>query len=133
MFDLSTVGQLGATGLAMLAVVFALDLLRKKYRESDKGERRKMPMVVNCPNRIEGLDATLQEVAKQSGAQTKVLTACSVTLEHNRTAIDTLVRQHAPEGGRERWKIPERMEQLQEETRDLMRELVAAVKSNGRA
>ena len=129
--DIQLLGQLGAVGLAMLAVVFSLDLLRKKYRESDRGDRRRAPVIMDCPNKIQGLDATLEEVAKQARASTQALAACAITLNHNRDGIDKLVTQHAPEGGREQWKIPARMESLQEETVVLLRELVVIAKKNG--
>jgi hypothetical protein len=130
--------EIGSTG-ALLAIIFGLiEVIRRKYRESTNGDRRRAPTVVNCPNRIESLGTTLEEIAKQSGTQTKLNmeqtrlnTEMIKLLTHSRDGIDRLVEQHAPEGGRERWKIPPRMEQLQEESRDLLREVVAVLKQGG--
>jgi hypothetical protein len=126
----SSLVELGVVGIALLAVLMLVDLIRKKMGVDSSGSHKLQ--IVECPNRIEGLAATLEEMSKQSGAQTKVMTALMQATEHNRSGIDRLVEQHRPEDGRETWKIPPRMERLQEETRDLLRELVTEVKRNGR-
>ena len=127
---LQVAAKLGALGIALLVILMLVDMVRKKYRESDPGDRRKVPFVVQCPNKVEGLDATLTSIQKQSAAQTVLLAECTQELRHNGDGISRLVAQHAPQGGRETWKIPPRMELLQEESRDLLRELVNEVKSN---
>ena len=125
--------ELGLVGLALVVIVMLVDVIRKRYRQSSNGDRRRVPTVVNCPNKVEGLDATLRAVAKQSGAQTTLLNECTVQLRHNGDGIDRLVEQHKPTlDGRETWKVSPRSERLQEESRDLLRELVAVVKQGGR-
>lgn len=124
--------ELGVAGIALVAVIMLIDFIRKRWRQSEDGDRRGPPAVIGCPNKVEGLADTLKMISKQSGEQTKLLTAQIRVLEHNRGGIDRLVDQHKPAAdGRETWKVSPRMERLTEESRDLLRELVIAVK-NGR-
>jgi hypothetical protein len=124
--------EIGSTG-ALLAIIMGLiEIVRRKYRESTNGDRRRVPTVVQCPNKVEGLGATLEEVARASGAQVKLNTEMIRIIQHNRDGIDRLVEQHKPTvDGRETWKIPPRMERLQEESRDLLREVVSLLKQRG--
>jgi hypothetical protein len=116
-------------GLLMVIMSLA-EVVRRKIRESTNGDRRRAPTIVNCPNHIEGLAATMGEWSKQSGAQTRALERIAEDVQHNRAGIDRLVDQHAPEGGRETWKVDPRMLSLQEESRDLLKELVTEVQRN---
>lgn len=121
--------DLGIVG-ALVATIFGLiEVVRRKFRESTNGDRRRAPTVVNCPNHIEGLAATMEEWSKQSGAQTRALENIAKNVLSSKGGVDRLVEQHKPNiDGRETWKISPRMESFQEESRDLLKELVAEVK-----
>lgn len=132
METISDIAELGAVGIAMVVVLMLVDFIRRKLNW-DGEHRAAETLFVECPNKVEGLAATLSEVSTQSAAQTRVMTAMLQLLEHNKNGIDRLVDQHKPNvEGRETWKIPPRMEALQEESRDLLRELVVEAKK-GRA
>jgi len=131
MESLNDLAELGAVGIALLVVLMLVDFIRRKLNW-DSPQARTCPVIVECPNKVEGLDATLREVSSQSVAQTRVMTAMLQLLEHNKSGIDRLVDQHKPNvDGRETWKIPQRMETLQEESRDLLRELLTEARKNG--
>ena len=133
--------QVGVAGLALLALIMLIDLLRRKFREGEQGERREpfAPKVVNCPNKIEGLAATLAatlttlgEVRDEARANRMLQTEQLKVLTVSEEGIDRLVEQHKPDGtGREMWKWTARSEGIQEESRDLLREIAMALKKNG--
>ena len=132
MLDFGSIADLGAIGLALLAIIMLVDFIRKRFRESERGERRRSPLVIECPNKIEGLAATMIALSNESREQTRLNTEQLKVLQHNRDGIDRLVDQHKPGvDGREMWKTTTRSEKIQEDSRDLLRELVAVVKKNG--
>lgn len=134
--DFGAIADYGLATLAILALLAGIDYARRRYRESEPGERRKRsdssPKIIGCPNKIYELPQILISLTEAAKEQTRLNTLQLDVLNHNREGIDRLVEQHRPgPDGREAWKIPPRMEQLQEETRDLLRELVMVVKKNG--
>ena len=121
--------ELGAIGLALLAVIMLIDFIRKKFF---KETECRMPAIIECPNKVEGLSATMVALCNESREQTRLNTEQLKVLQHNMDGIDRLVEQHKPGlDGRETWKTTARAEKFQEESRDLLRELVAVVKRNG--
>ena len=133
MADLGIVDY-GIVGVLLAVIMGLVEVVRRKYRESSDGDRRKpTPMIVKCPNEIEGLNATLIALVNESREQTRLNTEELKLLQHNRDGIDRLVDQHKPTlDGRETWKVSPRMEKLQEESRDSLREIVSLLKRNGR-
>ena len=133
MFDLEKLMELGLTGIALIAIVGLVDLVRRRYRSSPNGDRRKLPIVIECPNRIEGLGATLKELAQSSRAMQVLVVEQVRILQHNSDGIDRLIEDHAPNAeGRQTWKGTKRQEEVAEESVKLLRELVTAVEKNGR-
>lgn len=138
--DLGGMAELGVAGIAMIAVVVMVDLLRRKFRESEKGDRRAQPEVIHCPNKgvgmaktLEGILKTLEEQREESRANRKLQTEQLRVLAHVCDGTDRLVEQHkAGADGVESWKVQPRMIALQEESRDLLKDLVRAVKNGGR-
>jgi hypothetical protein len=125
--DFGAIAELGVTGALIVVVIMLIDFIRKRFRESDKGDRRTPP---ECP--IES-SAAMAAIAAQSGAQTKLLTEQTRVLQDVHSDTGRLVEQHkAGANGVEAWKVQPRMMQLQQESRDLLKELVAVVKKNGR-
>ena len=130
--DFGMLVDLGITGMLVVAVIMLIDFIRKRFRGSDKGERRGFPSVIECPNKIEGLAATIIALSNESREQTRLNTEQLRVLTRNEDGIKRLVEQHKPGlDGREMWKTTSRSERVQEESRDLLRELVSVVKKNG--
>ena len=130
--DFGAVAELGVTGMLVVAVIMLIDFIKNKFREHGTGDRRNAPAVINCPNKIEGLAATIIALSNESREQTRLNTDQLQVLQHNQDGIDRLVDQHKPGvDGREMWKTSTRSEKVQEESRDLLRELVSVVKKNG--
>jgi hypothetical protein len=95
-------------------------------------------MLIKCPNKVEGIDATMTAIADECRTMSGTLAAMTSLnqeqlrhLEHNRGAVDALVKSHAPRDGREWWKTTEKSERIQEEIRDGIRDLVRLTKMNG--
>jgi hypothetical protein len=65
--DFGAVAELGVIGGLVVGIIMLIDFIRKRFRESGKGERRLIPSVIECPNRIQGLSATLTSLDKQIG------------------------------------------------------------------
>lgn len=130
---IAKITEVGVVGMSLVAVIMLVDFIRKRFRESNPGDRRSVSTVsLSCPNKIHELPATLSALIEATREQTRLGASQLEVLKHNREGIDRLVDQHRPSpDGRETWKIPPRMEMLQEETRDLLRELVMVVKKNG--
>ena len=133
--DFGSITDIGLAGLALLALLAVIDYARKRYRESEPGERRKegiSPRIIGCPNKIHELPQLLIALTETAKEQARIGSLQLELLNHNRDGIDRLVEQHRPTpDGRETWKIPARMEQLQEESRDSLREIVSLLKKNG--
>ena len=130
--DFGQIADMGAIGLALLAVIMLVDFIRKRFREGETWDRRKMPTAIECPNKVEGLAATMIALSNESREQTRLNTEQLKVLQHNQDGIDRLLDQHKPGlDGREMWKTTSRSEKVQEESRDLLRELVSVVKKNG--
>ena len=121
----------GVAVLALLVVLILVDVIRRRYRESTNGDRRRDPLVVGCPNRIEGLHSTLTALVNDSREQTKLNTEQLRILTSNKENIDHLVRAHAPVDGREWWKTTAKAERIQEEIRDGIKDLVRIAKTDG--
>ena len=129
MLGLGQLAEIGATGLALLAVIMLIDFIRRRFGIDPKC---RIPSVIECPNKIEGLAATMIALSNESREQTRLNTEQLKVLQHNQDGIDRLVDQHKPGlDGREMWKTTSRSEKVQEESRDLLRELVSVVKKNG--
>ena len=62
---------------------------------------------LQCPNKIEGLADTMDDVK----ASLHKIEDCSVATKNS---VNHLLGQHAPEGGVEQWKIPNKMVPLLE-------------------
>jgi len=129
--EISQISELGVVGLALLVVLVMIDLIRKKLLGKDGNGK---PMVIDCPNKVEGLSATLVALSEESREQTRLNTEQLKVLTRNHEGIARLVDQHKPDSnGREMWKWTTRSEQIQEESRDLLREIVQAVKQRNGA
>ena len=129
MLGLGQLAEIGATGLALLAVIMLIDFIRRRFGIDPKCH---IPSIIECPNKIEGLAATMIALSNESREQTRLNTEQLKVLQHNQDGIDRLVDQHKPGlDGREMWKTTSRSEKVQEESRDLLRELVSVVKKNG--
>lgn len=130
--------EASAVALALVIIFFLVDIIRKKYRETEAGDRRRERVVVDCPNHIEGLAATLVGLSEMS-RDTVVLQRKQIELlQSNSEGIKTLVASHAPVGGREWWKTTSKAEEIQEDIRDGVKEiqrgineLVRLAKTNG--
>jgi hypothetical protein len=130
--DFGALAELGVTGMLVVAVIMLIDFIKRKFRDGEKGDRRLLPRVIDCPNKVEGLAATMVALCNESREQTRLNTEQLRVIQHNMDGIDRLVDQHKPGlDGREMWKMSTRSEKVQEESRDLLRELVAVVKKNG--
>ena len=117
--------ELGVAGIALVAIIMLIDFIRKRI-----GNGKKTQTVLECPNKIERLDATLIALVNQSGEQTRLNTEQLKVLITNTKGIERLVDQHKPDAsGREMWKWTSRSERMQEESRDLLREIVQAMKN----
>jgi len=131
--DLGKLAEFGVAGLALVVVlvlVLALvDIFRKKVFGVEPTS------IIKCPNKIERLDATLIALVNESGEQTRLNTEQLKVLTRNNQGIERLVDQHKPDiNGREMWKWTTRSEQIQEESRDLLKEIVTTMKQrNGAA
>lgn len=132
--DWVKLGELGAVVLAMLTILILVEVIRRRYRESDTGERRDASsgtLMIKCPNRVEGLSATLAAISEECRTMTALNQEQLRHLQHNREQIDGLVKAHQPVAGREWWKTTEKSEHIQEEIRDGIRDLVRLAKANG--
>ena len=132
MLDLNKLGELGAVTLALILAIMAFDLVRKKFRQTENGDRRKASIVVECPNKIEGLAATLELLAEAAQTQVQQNVEHIKLLQLNKTGIDRLVDQHKPVNGVETWKASHRIEELLEDTCVAVKELVREIKRSDR-
>ena len=124
--DLGKLAEFGVAGLALVVVlvlVLALvDIFRKKLFGKESAS------IIECPNKIEGLSATLVALSNESREQTRLNTEQLKVLTRNHEGIGRLVEQHKPDtNGREMWKWTTRSEQIQEESRDLLREIARSM------
>ena len=114
--DLGLIAELGVAGIAMIAVVIALDIARKKFRESEKGDRR-------APSN--GLQTTLKGMLTNLDSSTKMLVEILHSIEETRVEIRRVAdvaSLHA---------TGSRSEKVREESRDLLRELLMEIKHRG--
>ena len=128
--DFGMLVDLGITGMLVVAVIMLIDFIRKRFREGNKGDRRMFPRVIECPNKIEGLAATLVSLDKQIGR----------LVDHHEeyppnAVVDAVKGVARVEIGvarlLEETRPGSRAQMIREESRDLLRELVAVVKKNG--
>jgi hypothetical protein len=138
--ELGKFGEIGVTALALIFGIYLVDLFRKKYRESEPGDRRTKLQVVGCPNKIEGMAEILDGIRRalgtltqESAANRDIQTEQLRVLQHVSEGTDRLVEQHkAGPDGVEMWKVSPHMLKLQQESRDLLRDIVNAVeRGNG--
>lgn len=133
--DIPSLGELGVATLGLIIAILALDMVRKKFRQSTNGNRRQNldPLVVNCPNNLPGLQAALISLDKSTRALEKLAIEEVKLLQHNGDGIDILVDQHKAVNGRETWKMSSRTESLLESTCAAVKDLVREIKRNGRS
>jgi len=120
--DFVEFAKLGVPTLLALAILGLIHILNKKYRQSENGDRRAPLKVVGCPNKMEGMSATLTGMLVHLDSSTKML----VEILHSQEETKKEVRRvadvasiHAPGS---------RSEKVREESRDLLRELLMVVK-----
>jgi hypothetical protein len=133
MLDLGKLIEFGLLGVALIAIVGLVDLARRRFRQTGNGNRRMTPLVIDCPNNIKGLSATLDSLDKSTAALRVLVVEQVKLLQHNRDGIDRLVEQHKPgPDGRENWKESARADAIREESRDLLKKLVGLIERNGK-
>jgi hypothetical protein len=133
MLDLGKLIEFGLLGVALIAIVGLVDLARRRFRQTGNGNRRRMPLVIECPNKIQGLSSTLDSLDKSTAALRVLVVEQVKLLQHNRDGIDRLVEQHKPgPDGRENWKESARADAIREESRDLLKKLVGLIERNGK-
>lgn len=145
--DISKLLELGPLAIAMLVMlvlaVTGYEFVKRKYRESTGGERRKMPMVIECPNK-----PTMDELMKQMRLQQTNTTRTLGLLERATISIGHLEDKHEEYTGDgvaaalsrvesigvgvdrllEQVRPGARSEKVREESRDMLKELVADAK-----
>jgi hypothetical protein len=134
---MSKLFELGPLALAMLVLlvlaVTGYEVVKRHYRQTGNGNRRRMPLVIECPNKIQGLSSTLDSLDKSTAALRVLVVEQVKLLQHNRDGIDRLVDQHKPgPDGRENWKESARADAIREESRDLLKKLVGLIERNGK-
>jgi hypothetical protein len=128
--ELGQVAEYGLTGLALLALIMLIDFIRKRFREGEVGDRRRAPTVIECPNKIQGLSATLSSLDTQIGRLVdhhdeyppNAVTDAVKGVARVETGVIRLLEETRPGS---------RSQMIREESRDLLRELVGLVKKNG--
>lgn len=138
MIEWGKIGELGATIIALLIILQLVEVVRKKYRSTPDGDRRSEPIIIKCPNHIEGLHSTLVALVNGDRERTAQGSRTIELLIHNRQQLDSLVKSHAPRDGREWWKTTPSNDAVQVEIRDGIKnmqhginELVRLAKRNG--
>lgn len=123
--------EYGLLGMALLAVLGLIDFIRKKIRETPNGDRRQSPIVIECPNKIPGIAATLRANTDSTNALRVLIIEQVKLLQHVANGTDRLVDQHKPNpNGRETWKGSAAAEKVQEESRDLLKQMVFLIEQN---
>lgn len=145
--SMSKLFELGPLAIAMLVLlvlaVTGYEAVKKFYRQSEGGERRKLPMVIECPNK-----QAMIEIMKQSRLQQTTNTETLRVVERVAAGIEHLEEKHgdytsdgvAAALGRvesigvgvdrllEDVKPGSRSQKVSEEVRDMIKELVADAK-----
>ena len=147
--SMSKLLELGPLALAMLVLlvlaVTGYEFVKKKYRESESGERRKLPMVIECLNK-----PVMDELVKQSRLQQTNMVQTINILERAVVGIERLESKHeeyTSDGVAgalsrvesisvgvdrllEQVRPGARSEKVREESRDMLKELVADAKTS---
>ena len=105
--DWVKVGELGAVVIAMLCILVLVEVIRRRYREPDQVERmeRDLAHVIECPNKVKELPAVLNALGDRLSDLVDLAREQNKTIFHSAEGVDTLVKQHAPVGGVEQWKV----------------------------
>lgn len=114
-------GELGIAGLGLIIALYALDMVRKRYRQTENGDRRKAPVVMNCPNRVPGLAETLVRISSNIETSTHLLAELLRIEKDNQKGIQEIRTVSSLHGA------GSRSERVREESRDLLRDLLSAV------
>ena len=125
--DLTDLAKLGVPTLLALAILGLIYILNRKYRETPNGDRRKAPHVISCPNRMQGLDATLQGLLTNLDTSTKILVELLRSMEEARGEL------RAVSDVTKLYQSGSRSEKIREESRDLLKELLLVARRTGGA
>ena len=124
MFGLEELSRLGVPTLLALAVLGLIHILNKRYRESEKGDRRAPPRVVGCPNKLEM--GTLKGMLANLESSTKMLVEILHCVEETKVELRSIADVTRL------YQTGSRSEKVREESRDLLRELLMEIKHRGR-
>lgn len=123
MTGFGNIADIGLAGLAIIALIAVIEFAKKRYRESEAGDRRSNPTVVNCPNKIYELQPTLKELSQVIERQAEVSKAhVEATKSYGPAAqridagVERLLEQVRPGA---------RAEKVREESRDMLKEIVS--------
>jgi hypothetical protein len=118
--EFGQVAELGALGLALLAVIMLIDFIRNRL-----GNVGKAPSVIECPYNARGVEKMFEKMVLNLDASTTMLGELLHIVEENRVNIREVghtARLHGPGS---------RSEKVREESRDLLHEILVVLKRNG--
>jgi len=122
--DILELARFGVPTLLSLAILGLIYVLNKKYRESPKGDRRAPQRVVGCPNKMEGLSATLTGMLANLDASTRMLTELLHIMEETKAEVRRVADVASIHA------TGSRSEKIREESRDLLRDLLMEVRQS---
>ena len=120
MLELGHIVEMGAIGLALLAVLMLIDFIKKRF-----GNGKAQPVVEDRRRVVDEIEKTLGKMLLNLDTSTRTLSELLHVVEENRIGIrevEHLANLHG---------AGSRSEKVREESRDLLRDIVTILERNG--